>query len=73
MCWAQLLGKVPAKLAEENFIACSEGKLSFAPQASGKSGRWPVRVNFVRFFRQPRVCQVAEEQLEGSCVLMVYP
>lgn len=31
----------------------------------------PVRVNFVRFLRQPRACQVAEEQLEGSCVLMV--
>ena len=44
-----------------------------ASQASGKSGKWPVEVIFVRFFRQPRACQVAEEQLKGSCVLMVYP
>lgn len=71
MSWAQLLGRVPARLAEENFIACNEGKLLLAPQASGKSGRCPVRVNLVRFFRQPRACQVSEEQLEGSCVLMV--
>jgi len=73
MSWAQLLGKVPAKVTEENFMACKEGKLSLAPQASGKSGRWPVRVKLVRFFRQPRASQVAKEQLEGSCVSMVYP
>ena len=73
MSCAQLLGKLPAKLAEENFKACNEGRLSMASQASGKSGKWPVRVIFVRFFRQPRACQVAEEQLKGSCVLMVYP
>jgi len=71
MSCAQLLGKVPARLAEENFMACNEGKLSLAAQASGRFGRWPVRVKLVRFVRQPRTCQVAEKQLEGSCVLMV--
>ncbi len=69
----QLPGKVPAKLADEKFMACRAGKLSLAPQASGRSGKLPVRVRFVRVFRQPRACQVAVEQLEGSCVLMVYP
>ena len=69
----QLLGKVPAKLAEEKLMACKAGKLSLAPQASSKSGRLPVRDRFVRVLRQPRACQVAKEQLEGSCVSMVYP
>ncbi len=73
MSRAQLLGKVPAKLAVEKFMACKAGKLSLALQASGRSGKLPVRVRFVRVFKQPRACHVAKEQLEGSCELMVYP
>ena len=53
--------------------ACKEEKLLSAPQESGRLGKVPVSVRFVKDVRQPKDCQMYDEQLEGKDTLMRYP
>ena len=66
----QLLGRLPARVDEAKFRACSAGKLPFAAHEFGKAGRLPLRVRVCRPWRQPRDCHVSKEQLDSKVVFM---